>query len=70
MASKARLLQDEPWIFLDVRKTPVHGRKLTFQLDDGTNVELDLTMQEYRTPATVKARLATEITAHDALIGI
>jgi len=62
-----RLVQDEPWVFLDARKNPVTGRKLTYQLTDGTYIEIDLTVQDYHTPATVKAKLQTEIDAHTAL---
>jgi hypothetical protein len=62
-----KLIQDEPWMFLDARKNPVNGRKLTYQLADGTYIELDLTVQDYHNPATVKAKLQAEIDAHDAL---
>jgi hypothetical protein len=62
-----KLVQDEPWMFLDARKNPVQGRKLTYQLSDGTYLELDMTVNEYHNPATVKAKLQTEIDAHTAI---
>lgn len=62
-----KLVQDEPWIFLDARKNPVHGRKLTYQMDDGTYIELDLTVQEYHSLPLLKARLQAEIDAHNAI---
>jgi len=64
------LVQDEPWMFLDVRKNPVHGRKLTFRLADATIVDLDVTMQEYNDPATVKGKLDAAMAAHHALTGL
>ena len=65
-----KLVQDEPWIFLDARKNPVNGRKLTYQLLDGTYLELDLTVQEYHNPATVKSKLNAEISAHESLTSL
>ncbi len=65
-----KLVQDEPWTFLDARKNPVNGRKLTYQLTDGTYVEIDVTMQEYHIPASVKAKLLVEIDAHKAITGL
>jgi hypothetical protein len=65
-----KLVQDEPWMFLDARKNPVHGHKLTFQLSDGTYIEMDLTETDYHNPATVKARLQVEIEAHAALTAL
>ena len=65
-----RLIQDEPWTFLDARHNPVHGRKLTYRLADGTAIEIDLTLDEYHAPATVKARLTSEIAAHAAIAGL
>ena len=65
-----KLVQDEPWVFLDARKNPVNGRKLTYQLSDSTYVELDVTMQEYHTPAAVKAKLQAELDAHQAILGL
>jgi hypothetical protein len=62
-----KLIQDEPWMFLDARKNPVNGRKLTYQLADGTYLELDLTVNDYHNPATVKAKLQAEIDAHLAI---
>ena len=70
ITAKYKLVQDEPWTFLDARKNPVTGRKLTYQLLDGTYIEIDLTVQEYHTPATVKAKLTAEIDAHEALTAI
>lgn len=64
------LIQDEPWIFLDARKNPVNGRKLTYRIADGTLIEIDVTPQEYRDPAAVKTRLQGEIKAHQALAGL
>ena len=63
-------VQDEPWMFLDARKNPVNGRKVTYQLEDGTFIELDLTMLEYNNPASVKAKLDKSIKAHAALTGV
>lgn len=62
-----KLVQDEPWVFLDARKNPVNGRKLTYQLDDGTYIELDLTVQEYHSVPILKAKLQVEIDAHNAI---
>ena len=62
-----KLVQDEPWTFLDARKNPVSGRKLTYQLDDGTYIELDLTAQEYHSIPAFKAKLQAEIDAHNAI---
>ena len=67
MANTYTLVQDEPWSFLDARKNPVTGRKLTFRLEDGTYVELDVTPQQYRDAKAVKALLDAEIAAHTAL---
>jgi len=61
------LVQDEPWIFLDVRGNPIKGRKLTYRLDDGTLIEVDVTPAQYRDAAGVKARLTAEIEAHRRL---
>lgn len=68
-ATAVQLVQDEPWIFLDVRSNPVKGRKLTYRLDDGTLIELDVTPAQYRDAAGVKARLQIEIDAHRRLAG-
>jgi len=65
----AQLVQDEPWIFLDVRSNPVKGRKLTYRLEDGTLIEIDVTPAQYRDAAGVKARLQIEIEAHRRLAG-
>jgi len=62
-----RLVQDEPWTFLDIRHNPVSGRKLTFLLTDGTQLQIDVTLQQYRDAETVKRLLQTEMDAHDAL---
>ena len=65
-----RLVQDEPWVFLDARKNPVNGRKLTYQLSDGTYLELDASMQEYANPSVLKPRLAALIKAHSDVAGL
>lgn len=62
-----KLVQDESWVFLDARKNPVNGRKLTYQLDDGTYIEIDLTVQEYHSVPILKAKLQVEIDAHNAI---
>ena len=65
-----KLVQDEPWVFLDVRKNPVNGRKLTYQLSDGTYLELDASMQEYANPTVLKPRLQALIKAHSDVAGL
>lgn len=62
------LLQDEPWTVLDARRNPQPGRKLTYRLDDGTFIELDVTMQQYKDTEIVKALLQEEIDAHFRLM--
>jgi len=62
-----RLIQDEPWTFLDVRHNPVTGRKLTFLLSDGTQIQVDVTLQQYRDAETVKRLLQEEINAHKSI---
>jgi hypothetical protein len=64
------LLLDEPWTFLNARRNPVEGRKLTFELEDGTLVTLNVSMSEYRNPDKVRAKLQDEIEAHSALLSI
>lgn len=64
---RATLVQDEPWTFLDARGNPVVGRRLTFLLEDGTRIELDVTLQEYQNPARVREKLNALIRAHQDL---
>ena len=40
------IVQDEPWMFLDVRSNSVNGRKITFQIQDGTLFDVDVSMME------------------------
>jgi len=65
-----RLGLDEAWIFLDARNNPVHGRKLTYRLADGTIIEVDVTMEQYKNPEYVKGVLEEQIAAHEALKAI
>ena len=61
---KYKLVQDEPLIFLDARKNPVRGRRLTFEYEDGTMFEVDVTPSEYKNPEVIKKRLEEMIAAH------
>ncbi|MBU2060027.1 MAG: hypothetical protein KKB38_20120 [Gammaproteobacteria bacterium] len=61
------LVMDEPWTFLNARGNPVEGRRLTFQLADGTVVPVDVSKVDYRNPAVVKEKLEIEIEAHEGL---
>jgi len=62
-----RLVVDDPSMFLDDRGNPRTGRKLIFRGEDETSYEVNLTMQEYRDPAIVRARLTELVLAHNAL---
>jgi hypothetical protein len=64
---KYRLVYDEPAVFMDERGIAQSGRRLGFRLDDGTILEVHATMQEYKEPAKVKAKLKELIDAHMAL---
>ena len=61
------IVQDEPWMFLDVRSNPVNGRKITFQIQDGTLFDVDVTMVEYHNPSLIKAKIEKLIASHEAL---
>ena len=63
----AKLVQDEPWTFLNARHNPVSGRKLTYRLGDGTIIEIDVSAQEYLDPAIIKARLLAAVQAHTSV---
>lgn len=63
-----QIVLDESWVFLDARKNPVTGRKITFQLPDGTLSDVDVTMSEYGSPATVKAKILEKVKAHNDLM--
>ncbi len=63
----AELVQDEPWVVLDARHNPQPGRKLTYRLDDGTMIQLDVTRDQYRNTEQVMAMLREEIAAHNRL---
>lgn len=67
MAQDYKLELDEPWTFLNARGNPIQGRRLTFELGDGTVVTIDVSMAEYRKPDVVKAKLQEQIEAHEAL---
>jgi hypothetical protein len=62
------IVQDEPWVFLDARKNPVNGRKITGQLADGTYIDVDITEQEYKSAASVKAKLQEKAKSHYAIM--
>ena len=62
-----RLVVDDPSMFLDDRGNPRTGRKLIFRGEDETSYEVNLTMQEYRDPAVVKAKLTELVVAHNSL---
>lgn len=70
MAQKFTLVQDEPWIFLDVRKNPINGRKLTYRVEDGTVIEINVTMHEYGNVEAVKGKLRETLNAHAGVLGI
>jgi hypothetical protein len=57
-------------MFLDDRGNPRSGRKLIFRGEDETSYEVNLTMQEYRDPTIVRARLTELVLAHNALKGL
>lgn len=61
---------DEPWTFLDKNKKPVQGRRLTYELGDGTIVHVNVTMSEYRSPESVKAKLTEAVEAHKAILAL
>lgn len=58
---------NEPWTFLNARGNPVEGRRLTFELGDGTVVIVDVSSSDYLKPEIVKARLEKQIAAHGAI---
>lgn len=58
---------DEAWTFLNARGNPVQGRRLTYRLDDGTVISVDVTMPEYSQADVVRAKLEEKIAAHEAL---
>ena len=62
-----RMVVDDPSMFLDDRGNPRTGRKLIFRGEDETTYEVSLTMQEYRDPAVVWAKLKELVSAHNAL---
>ena len=70
MADGYSLVQDEAFTYLDARGNPVTGRKLTFRLEDGTVVDIDVNKQDYRSPDRVKALVEAEISAHDAIAAL
>ncbi len=63
MAQGYKIDTDEPWTFLDAKLSPVHGRRLTFVLDTGEVVMVNVTMTEYRNPDALKAKVEKEIAA-------
>lgn len=65
-----RLLLDEPWTFLNARGNPIEGRRLTFELEDGTVLPLDVTKAEYRKPKVIKEKLQSAIDARIAVLAI
>lgn len=63
----ARLVVDDPTMFLDERGNPKTGRKLIYRLADETALELNVSLTEYRDPAGVRGKLLDMAKAHKAL---
>lgn len=65
---KARLEYDEAAVFSDARGNPRNGRRLGYRLEDGTLIEVYVTLEEYKNVETVKKKLKELVDAHSNLI--
>lgn len=65
--SGARLIVDDPTMFLDERGNPKQGRKLIYRLPDETALEVNVSMSEYRDPAGIRAKLLEMAKSHKSL---
>ena len=65
-----KLVLDEPWTHLNARGNPVEGRRLTFQLADGTIVVVDVSHTDYTSKDVILAKLGEKIEAHKALLAL
>jgi len=63
----ARLVVDDPTMFLDDRGNPKTGRKLIYRLADETAIELNVSMSEYGDKAGIRAKVLGLAKAHKAL---
>jgi hypothetical protein len=63
----ARLIVDDPTMFLDERGNPKQGRKLIYRLPDETALEINVSMSEYKDPAGIRAKLLDMATSHKKL---
>lgn len=62
-----KLALDEPWTFLNARGNPVEGRRLTFELGDGTIVIVDVSHSDYLNKEAVLSKLNEKLEARLAL---
>ncbi len=67
---KFELKLDEPTTFLNERNNPVKGHHLTFELEDGTMVYLDVSRNVYLDQDKVLALVNEQIDAHERLLGL
>ena len=64
-----KVLQCEPWTFLDARKNPVEGYKVTFRTDLGMVGTIDIAKADFD-PETVGDRVAEEASKIDTIMSL
>jgi len=64
-----KVLQVEPWTFLDARKNPVEGYKVTFQSDLGQVGTVDIRKADFN-PEKVGDLVAEEASKIDAVMSL
>ena len=64
-----KVLQVETWTFLDARKNPVEGYKVTFSTDKGMTGTVDISKADFN-PDTVADRVGTEAAKIDAVMSL
>jgi len=64
-----KVLQVEPWTFLDARKNPVEGYKVTFQTDSGQVGTVDIAKADF-TPEKVADQVGEEAAKIDQVMSL